>query len=179
MSAPVCDVCFTSSWQPCEEGTPNAVQDDLTGGWMVCECCRLVEMNRKLQSIIAARNEQERIENPSHFDVEMMWKKKFDVAFGALMEIVSTLENDGGFSRTVQAIKDELTSEYSGFSRYTSLEWHMWAEEKPEREEVDVLVQWEDKTYEVLYDWKSLFISTAWLQTIIKWAYLPDTGWNK
>ena len=36
---PVCEVCFTGSWAPCEEGTPNAVNDPRGNGWMVCQMC--------------------------------------------------------------------------------------------------------------------------------------------
>ena len=40
----VCDVCWTDSWQPCEQGTPNAIPDpSVVGGWMICEYCQLYE----------------------------------------------------------------------------------------------------------------------------------------
>ena len=41
MSDLICEVCWTSSWQPCEEGTKDAVPDKITGGWMVCGHCVL------------------------------------------------------------------------------------------------------------------------------------------
>lgn len=37
----VCEVCWTASWQPCEEGAKNAVLDETTGGWMQCGFCVL------------------------------------------------------------------------------------------------------------------------------------------
>lgn len=42
MSKKICGVCFTDSWQPCPEGTPEAIKDD-NGGFMVCGYCRLEE----------------------------------------------------------------------------------------------------------------------------------------
>ena len=53
MSDLICEVCWTSSWQPCEEGTKDAVRDNMTGGWMVCAHCALEE----------TINEQEEISN--------------------------------------------------------------------------------------------------------------------
>jgi hypothetical protein len=50
----VCDVCWTSSWQPCEENTPNAVKDG--NGWMVCGYCKLEEAYRKLLKYTARAN---------------------------------------------------------------------------------------------------------------------------
>lgn len=48
MSNKICEVCFTSSWQPCPEGTPDAVEDG-NGGFMICWCCRLEAENERLQ----------------------------------------------------------------------------------------------------------------------------------
>ena len=36
-----CTVCWTNSWQPCEEGYPNALKDPTTSGWMFCGYCQL------------------------------------------------------------------------------------------------------------------------------------------
>ena len=38
----VCDICWTASWAPCEEGTHGALKDP-QGGWMICQCCSLHE----------------------------------------------------------------------------------------------------------------------------------------
>jgi len=40
----VCEVCFTSSWAPCPEGTPDAVPDGQ--GWMVCHYLCDIEAQR-------------------------------------------------------------------------------------------------------------------------------------
>ena len=39
MSAPICGVCWSTSWAPCEPGTRDAIPDPGTGGWMVCQLC--------------------------------------------------------------------------------------------------------------------------------------------
>jgi hypothetical protein len=37
-----CDACWTSSFSPCPEGTPNAIPDpDRSGQWIVCDHCQL------------------------------------------------------------------------------------------------------------------------------------------
>ena len=36
----VCEVCFTSSWDPCPEGTTGAVPDG-PGQWKVCGMCQI------------------------------------------------------------------------------------------------------------------------------------------
>lgn len=54
---PVCDVCWTSSWEPCEEGTSNAVKDPMTGGWMICGFCNENDIANNL------RNEVERMKS--------------------------------------------------------------------------------------------------------------------
>jgi len=40
-----CNICFTDSWQPCDEAEPNAINHPELG-WIVCECCRLAEQLR-------------------------------------------------------------------------------------------------------------------------------------
>jgi hypothetical protein len=55
--APVCEVCWSSSWQPCEERTQNAVPDKSTGGWMICGFCNEIEHANNL------RNEIERMKS--------------------------------------------------------------------------------------------------------------------
>jgi len=47
----VCEVCWTSSWAPCEAGTPNAVPDKDTGGWMVCQHCQVTEFHREARAL--------------------------------------------------------------------------------------------------------------------------------
>ena len=36
-----CPVCWTNSWQPCEEDYSNALKDPTTSGWMFCGYCQL------------------------------------------------------------------------------------------------------------------------------------------
>ena len=33
-----CNICWTSSWAPCEKGEEEAVQ--LQGGWVICQMCQ-------------------------------------------------------------------------------------------------------------------------------------------
>ena len=52
-----CEVCFTSSFAPCPEGTPNAVRDPkITDGWMVCQMC---DCHEQLTTAIAAKEQAE------------------------------------------------------------------------------------------------------------------------
>ncbi len=40
MTDTACEVCWTSSWAPCKEGTPGAVHDPQNDtAWMVCQMC--------------------------------------------------------------------------------------------------------------------------------------------
>lgn len=48
MKSYICDVCWTSSFEPCDKDFPNAVPDESTGGWMYCLCCRQHETIEKL-----------------------------------------------------------------------------------------------------------------------------------
>lgn len=203
MSAPICSVCFTSSWQPCEEDAPEAVKDDSTGGWMVCECCRLgtllseANLEIKYQSqVIGSRP------NMAWFDVLLqivnlpsgekrdkfieLVKQSADVSaefispelspaakyYGIIQEVVETLAKDGRFDRTIVAIRDELGSD---LDRYTSLEWHLWAEEKPE-ERMSVLLIKNSGYIHSFMLWQSFYNESQ--SDCVKWAYLPDTGWN-
>ena len=57
----ICDVCFTSSWNPCEEGYTKFAVSDGKGGFMVCGYCELQrayeEVLRDLQVLQAKSNE--------------------------------------------------------------------------------------------------------------------------
>jgi len=223
MHLPVCDKCWTSSWRPCVEGTPNAVNDELMGGWMVCECCRLenlladakVEI-QNLSQIVGSRPAM------AWFDVLLqivnlpsgekrdkfieLVKQSVDASaefispelspaakyYGIIQEVVETLAEDGNFDRTIVAIRDELGSD---LERYTSLEWHTEVDDSLRassimRDEI-VLI---DGHYDICTWDGSVFISaTEGLCgtckekydadehdfVVTKWAYLPDTGWNK
>lgn len=47
----ICEVCFTSSFNPCPPGTPGAIPDNW-GGYMVCGYCRLEDENQQLRAEI-------------------------------------------------------------------------------------------------------------------------------
>ena len=49
LSKNFCDVCWTSSWAPCEKGTPHAQK--LTNGkdWVICQMC---EIDRKTSYLV-------------------------------------------------------------------------------------------------------------------------------
>lgn len=51
----ICDVCFTSSFQPCAETEPNAVKDPQGEGYMCCGYCQMHEQ------FVAARQERDRL----------------------------------------------------------------------------------------------------------------------
>src|SRR5687767_3770540 len=54
-----CDVCFTSSFSPCEEGTPNAIPDVMRpGGFMVCDHCQLFAAYEKAEGRLAAAEDR-------------------------------------------------------------------------------------------------------------------------
>lgn len=60
----VCPACWTSSWAPCEENTPEAVKDphSETGGWMVCQYCAAMENCLKLDQVrLALQGEVKRM----------------------------------------------------------------------------------------------------------------------
>lgn len=45
----VCGACWTSSFAPCEEGTPDAEPDPNSDGWIVCQQCQVVGWNHALR----------------------------------------------------------------------------------------------------------------------------------
>lgn len=47
----ICEVCFTSSFDPCPPETPGAVPDNL-GGYIVCGYCRLEAKNSELSKAL-------------------------------------------------------------------------------------------------------------------------------
>lgn len=53
----LCSKCFTSSWQPCEEGTANAIPDVVTGGFMVCGMCEASERIELLEKMLVSAAE--------------------------------------------------------------------------------------------------------------------------
>lgn len=77
---PICGVCWTSSWQPCPEETPNAVKDDVTGGWMVCGMCVQTEYANMLKTKIEAFEKLHKIEsdNPPFAETAAYWKGRYD-----------------------------------------------------------------------------------------------------
>jgi len=199
MREPVCDKCFTSSWQPCEKWTANAVEDDSTG-WMVCECCRLSASLSEANLEIAKLSEVVQSDhNKAWFDVLLqivnmpygqaredfiaMVKKDIDSKaehigvisqaakyYGIIQEVVQTLAEDGRFNRTIVAIRDELGSD---LERYTSLEWHLWADEQP-KDHSSVLLMHKDGYMEAAMIYWTGYSND---REFLKWAYLPDTGW--
>ena len=196
----VCEVCFTSSWQPCDEGTASAVKDDSTDGWMVCECCRLGALLSEANLEIASLSEVVQSDhNKAWFDVLLqivnmpndtnrdkfisMVKKDIDSKaehigvisqsskyYGIIQEVVETLAKDGRFDRTIVAIRDELGSD---LERYTSLEWHLWAEEKPDAK--SSILNWhKNGIFSTMF-----YLETSLTRDFLKWAYLPYTGWTE
>ncbi len=65
MTDVICEVCWTTSWQPCAEGTKDAVSDGSTGGWMQCGFCTLqnayVALTERVAALTAALAETERL----------------------------------------------------------------------------------------------------------------------
>lgn len=54
-----CNICWTSSWAPCEEGAEEAIQ--LNGDWVICQMCQaerwLVDVRARLATAQAACRE--------------------------------------------------------------------------------------------------------------------------
>lgn len=96
-------------------------------------------------------------------------KQRIDKYYGIIQEVVKALAEDGRFEQTVVAIREELGSD---LERYASLEWHLWAVEKPENE--PVLIYFKDGTFQSFMKWPEFF----GCDKVLKWAYLP-TGLNK
>lgn len=91
--------------------------------------------------------------------------------YAIIQEVVETLAEDGRFDRTIVSIRDELGSD---LDRYTSLEWHMWADGEP-KDQSSVLLQHKDGYIEAaMFYW----IGYGNNREFLKWAYLPYTGWN-
>lgn len=74
MSDVICEICWTASWQPCEEGAKDAVPDTTTGGWMQCGFCVLQEAYvalrrtvKKLRSLACTGYAY--VNNPSEIEV--------------------------------------------------------------------------------------------------------------
>lgn len=78
----ICEVCWSSSWQPCEERTRNAVPDKSTGGWMICGFCNEAEHANNL------RNELERYK--AFYDLHMD-NPPLSPTVGALKDIANYL----------------------------------------------------------------------------------------
>jgi hypothetical protein len=149
---PVCDVCLTSSYRTCSETDKGAVPNVADGGFMLCECCSLHDLVEYYQ-----RTQHE------YSTVSAAW---FDV----LVQIVNmTGEPRDAF---IALVKNDLQSHTPNLDRFLCLEWHLWAEERPE-ENTTLILEHTDGYLEVFM---AYFLPSEEAQ-FKRWAYLPDTGW--
>jgi hypothetical protein len=96
MPKETCCVCWTSSWQPCEEGYRNAVRDG--DGWMFCGYCQLQEsylkLNYKYQRVVKFLDwVSQALSYPADVIPEYAGKTWYDLMFGLSGKIQEFVKN--------------------------------------------------------------------------------------